>query len=201
MGTDFRRLSVLIMQRFLYPLIRSALAVGWLFLSASQVAVASQAAERNILVLGDSISAAYGMSLEQGWVALLEERLAREDTGFSVVNASISGETSDGGLRRLPALLEEHNPELVIIELGANDGLRGFPLGRLRNNLAAMSRASKEAGASVVLVAMEIPPNYGARYTSGFRESFSTVARDTGAVLTPFILEQFAFTPPRQRRP
>ena len=132
------------------------------------------------------------MSLQQGWVSLLQEELGEEHT---VVNASISGETSAGGLRRLPALLSRHTPELVIIELGANDGLRGFPLQTLHDNLAQLTRLSQEAGARVLLVPMEIPPNYGARYTSGFRDAFAAVAQQSGSALSPFIMEQFATDP------
>ncbi len=149
----------------------------------------------SILVLGDSISAAYGMSLEQGWVALMEQQLAIGGQAYRVVNASISGETSGGGLRRLPALLDQHRPQLVIIELGANDGLRGYPINRFRDNLSAMVKLSQDAGASVVLLPMEIPPNYGSRYTSDFRQSFPSVATATGAALAPFILEGIATDP------
>jgi acyl-CoA thioesterase-1 len=112
-----------------------------------------------------------------------------------VVNASISGETTAGGLRRLPALLQEHAPALVIVELGANDGLRGYPLQNLRSNLSSIATLSKQAGATVILLPMEVPPNYGARYTAGFRESFQQVAADTGSVLAPFVLNNVATDP------
>jgi len=148
--------------------------------------------ERGILVLGDSISAAYGMSLEEGWVSLLARELARE---YPVVNASISGETTSGGLNRLPALLEEHGPALVVIELGGNDGLRGYPIATLRANLERMAALSMEAGARVILLPMEIPPNYGARYAGAFRESYALAAERTGAALAPFILEGIATDP------
>ncbi len=159
------------------------------------MAVTTEAEERTILLLGDSISAAYGMSLEQGWVSLLQEQLASTEHSARIVNASISGETSDGGVRRLPALLEKHRPDLLLIQLGGNDGLRGFPLSRLRENLTQMVRAAQTAGARVLLLPMEIPPNYGARYTSEFRETFVAVARETGAALAPFILAAFATDP------
>lgn len=177
-----------------FPLrwIRTLLVFGWLWLALSP---ASAAAAQSVLVLGDSISAAYGMSLEQGWVALLERQLSRAGRPVRIVNASISGETSDGGLRRLPALLERHRPDLVIVELGANDGLRGFPLQRLRDNLAAIVETAQQAHARVLLLPMEIPPNYGARYTADFRRSFEQVAADTGAALAPFILREFATDP------
>ncbi len=148
-----------------------------------------------LLVLGDSISAAYGMSLEEGWVALLERRLAERESPVTVVNASISGETTGGALRRLPDLLDTHEPTVVLIELGGNDGLRGFPIPRLRDNLSALARASSDAGADVILVPMEIPPNYGARYTESFRNTFADVAAETGARLAPFILEKVATDP------
>jgi len=180
------------MQRFLYRVLRSSLALGFLCLSLT---TAAQARADNILVLGDSISAAYGMSLEQGWVALFADKVAENHPQYSVVNASISGETTAGGLRRLPALLEEHQPGLVIIELGANDGMRGYPLGTLRGNLTSLVELSKAAGARVVLLPMEIPPNYGVRYTSGFRQSYVQVAGETGSTLTPFVLDGVATEP------
>lgn len=145
-----------------------------------------------ILVLGDSISAAYGMSLAQGWVALMSGNLMADYPGLTVVNASISGETSVGGLARLPALLSKHRPTLVIIELGGNDGLRGYPVKQLRQNLETMTRLSQEAGAAVMIMPMEIPPNYGTRYTQAFRDSFVHVAEQTGAALGPFILDGIA---------
>ncbi len=182
----------MIMQRILYNLLRYPLVIGCLL---ATTAFAAEPQERTILVLGDSISAAYGMSLEQGWVALLRERLTDVDKPVRIVNASISGETSDGGLRRLPALLEEHQPNLVLIELGANDGLRGFPLSRLRANLTQMVQHVQATGARALLLPMEIPPNYGARYTREFRESFASVARESGAGLAPFILAAFATDP------
>ncbi len=142
--------------------------------------------------MGDSISAAFGMSLEEGWVALLAGRLAESHPGYQVVNASISGETSAGAASRLPALLEEHRPKVVIIELGGNDGLRGYPVSRLRENLATMAEQSQAAGARVLILAMEIPPNYGSRYTKAFRDSFATVAEQTGSTLSPFMLDGVA---------
>ncbi len=132
------------------------------------------------------------MSLEQGWVALMGAKIAASDKTFTVVNASISGETTAGGLRRLPALLEQHSPALVIIELGANDGLRGYPLSTLRSNLDELVTLSQHSGAKVILLPMEIPPNYGTRYTSGFRDSYRQVAARTNSVLTPFVLDGVA---------
>jgi acyl-CoA thioesterase-1 len=135
------------------------------------------------------------MSLEQGWVSLLARRLGEEHPGTEVINASISGETTAGALRRLPTLLEQHAPALVVIELGGNDGLRGYPLGNLRRNLTQLVEQSRATGARVVLLPMEIPPNYGARYTSGFRESYSLVAGETGSGLSPFPLAGIATDP------
>lgn len=182
----------MIIQRFLYRFLRSTFVLGLVWLSFS---VAAQARDQTILVLGDSISAAYGMSLEQGWVALLAKKLEDAEQPYAVVNASISGETTAGGLRRLPDLLEQHKPRLVIIELGANDGLRGFPLGTLRGNLANLVELSQDAGARVILLPMEIPPNYGTRYTSGFRQSYVQVAADTGSAITPFVMDGVATNP------
>jgi acyl-CoA thioesterase-1 len=148
--------------------------------------------QEKILILGDSISAAYGMSLDQGWVALLESKLQGTDPGTIVINASISGETSAGGLRRLPALLAQHLPTLLLIQLGGNDGLRGYPVSSLRRNLSEMTMLAQASGAKVVVMPMEIPPNYGQRYTQEFRDSFQKVAQETSSLLAPFILEQFA---------
>lgn len=145
-----------------------------------------------MLVLGDSISAAYGMSLEQGWVALLERRLQEDYPEMSVINASISGDTSAGGLRRLPSLLKSHNPDLVILELGGNDGLRGYPTTQLADNLYEMVRLSTAAGARTLVLPMEIPPNYGPRYTQAFRDSFQNAASLQGAALGPFLLTGIA---------
>jgi acyl-CoA thioesterase-1 len=177
---------------FLFRILRAPLVLGLLL-----VVLGAQASTPapGILVLGDSISAAYGMSLEQGWVALLERQLAETHPGSRVVNASISGETSGGGLRRLPALLEEHQPQLVIIQLGGNDGLRGYPINKFRDNLRQMATLSKDAGASVLFLAMEIPPNYGSRYTSAFRDSFTVIAEETDSVLGPFLLDGVATEP------
>jgi len=182
----------LIIRPALYRGVRNAFAVGCLLLALT---VDARASEQRILVLGDSISAAYGMSLQQGWVAQMADTLKVEYPQFLVVNASISGETTAGGLRRLPALLQEHTPDVVIIELGANDGLRGYPLATLKDNLTALVTLSQQSGARVILLPMEIPPNYGARYTEGFRDSFRTVAAETDSVLAPFLLDGVATDP------
>lgn len=148
-----------------------------------------------VLVLGDSISAAYGMSLEQGWAALLERQLRGRWSKSVVINASISGDTSAGGLRRLPDLLSEHSPDLLVIELGGNDGLRGYPTSKLESNLTRMAELANAAGAEVVILPMEIPPNYGPRYTKSFRESFQRAADATGSTLGPFLLDGIATEP------
>ena len=142
-----------------------------------------------VLVIGDSLSAAYGMDMEQGWVHLLSEKLSDQSPGATVVNASISGDTTGGGAQRLPPLLEQHEPSVVIIELGGNDGLRAYPIKQMRANLATMTQASLEQGAKVLLLAAEAPPNLGRRYTTLFRESYSQLANDENVVALPFIVE------------
>ncbi len=142
-----------------------------------------------LLVLGDSISAAFGLDTRQGWVSLLEQRLAAEGFAYRVVNASVSGDTSAGGLARLPTLLAEHRPQLVIVELGGNDGLRGQAPAQLQQNLAAMVQQSQKVGAKVLILGMQLPPNYGVRYTTAFAAVFPQVANQTGAALVPFLLE------------
>ncbi len=142
-----------------------------------------------VLVVGDSISAAFGMDTQQGWVHLLDERMRNEGFEHQVVNASISGDTSAGGAARLPALLAEHQPQLVIVELGGNDGLRGLPPSQLQQNLASMIDLSRGAGAKVLLLGMRIPPNYGERYTTAFAKVFDDVAAEKDVPLVPFLLE------------
>ena len=141
------------------------------------------------LVVGDSISAAFGLDTTQGWVALLQKRLDQQGKSIRVVNASISGDTSAGGLARLPVLLAEHRPALVMIELGGNDGLRGTPLAQLQQNLADMIAASKSSGAQVLLLGMRLPPNYGKRYTEGFAGVYEQLAATHQVPLLPFFLE------------
>jgi acyl-CoA thioesterase-1 len=144
-----------------------------------------------LLVLGDSLSAEYGLPRGAGWVQLLAERLRENRLNYTVVNASISGETTSGGRTRLPALLTEHRPRIVVIELGANDGLRGLPLSTMRDNLAALIKASQAAGASVLLVGVRVPPNYGRDYSEKFFQSFSDLARELRVPLVPFLLDGF----------
>jgi len=143
-------------------------------------------------VLGDSLSAAYGIRLDQGWVALLQGRLQTEGYGHRVVNASSSGETTGGALARLPRALERHRPAIVVIELGGNDGLRGLPLAEVRANFESLIRLSREAGASVLLVGMRIPPNYGPTYAQGFHELYGELARQHQLPLVPFFLDGIA---------
>jgi acyl-CoA thioesterase-1 len=145
-----------------------------------------------ILVVGDSLSAEYGLPRGTGWVQLLGDRLRSNGLDYTVVNASISGETTSGGRTRLPALLKQHRPAVVILELGANDGLRGLPLNTMRDNLAAMAKASLAAGARVLLVGVRVPPNYGRDYSDKFFESFASVARELRVPLAPFLLNGFA---------
>jgi acyl-CoA thioesterase-1 len=152
-------------------------------------------AQATILVLGDSLSAAHGMPVESGWVALLSQRLAESGGDRHVVNASISGETTAGGLARLPALLDEHRPEVVLIGLGANDGLRGLPIGQIRDNLAAMVAQARQAGAKVVLLGIELPVNFGRRYRSELRAVYAQLAQAHGLALVPFLLEGVALDP------
>lgn len=142
-----------------------------------------------LLVLGDSISAAFGLDTRQGWVSLLEQRLAAEGFDYQVVNASVSGDTSAGGLARLPTLLAEHRPQLVIVELGGNDGLRGQPPAQLQQNLAAIIQSARASGARVLLLGMQLPPNYGARYNALFSQVYADVAGAAQVPLLGFFLD------------
>lgn len=175
MDTAFRRL-------------RSIVFIAFIFIFAP-VSGDQNSPDRNLLIMGDSLSAAYGVQTEQAWVALLRQRL--DNQGFSdwtVINASISGETTDGGLRRLPELLTRHEPEIVMIELGGNDGLRGFPPQVIRQNIATMIEKSRQADAGILLVGMQIPPNYGQRYTRAFATIYPELADRFGTELVPFFL-------------
>ena len=145
-----------------------------------------------ILVLGDSLSAEYGLARGRGWVALLEQRLQAERLRWRVVNASISGETSSGGRSRLPALLEQHRPRVLVVELGGNDALRGLPLAMTRDNLSEMVRRGQAAGARVLLLGMQMPPNYGRAYAEGFAALYPEVAKAHRAALVPFFLRGVA---------
>ncbi|MBD9378696.1 MULTISPECIES: arylesterase [Pseudoxanthomonas] len=150
------------------------------------------AAPRTVLVMGDSLSAAYGLSAAQGWVALTAEQVKRTRPGWRVVNASISGETTAGGASRIAAELQRHRPAIVVIELGANDGLRGLSLAQTRANLDRMIQAARKSGARVMLIGMRIPPNYGPDYTRGFEANFKALADQYKLPLLPFLLEPVA---------
>lgn len=163
---------------------------AWLISTALVLLLGGQTAlAGTLLVVGDSISAAFGLDSRQGWVSLLAQRLNEQGYAYKVVNASISGETSAGGAARLPALLAEHRPSLVIVELGGNDGLRGQPPAQLQQNLAAMVDQARGSGAEVLLLGMQLPPNYGVRYTTAFAQVFAQVAQDKQIALVPFFLE------------
>jgi acyl-CoA thioesterase I len=171
-------------------------------LSVLSLAVAGRAAgatakrtPARILVLGDSLSAEYGLARGTGWVSLMERKLQQEGVAAQVVNASISGETTSGGRARLPTLLTEHRPTHVVIELGGNDALRGLPLTMTRKNLVEMTRASRAAGARVVMVGMRLPPNYGRRYGEDFMALYEQVAQDHDAALVPWFLKGVADGP------
>lgn len=147
-----------------------------------------------ILIVGDSISAAYGLPPGSGWATLLERRLVDEHLAYRVVNASISGDTTAGGRARLPALLTQHKPAIVVIELGGNDGLRGSDLSAMRSNLEAMVSASLRTGARVLLVGMRLPPNYGPAYTRQFEATYREIAHKLQVPLVPFLFDGFAET-------
>jgi acyl-CoA thioesterase-1 len=158
-------------------------------------ASAPAASQPVILVYGDSLSAAHGIAVDEGWVSLLASRLQQEGYGFRVVNASISGETTTGGAARLPHALATHQPSVVIIELGANDGLRGLPLPTTRANLDSMLSLAATEHRAVLLVGMRMPPNYGERYTQGFAALYPELARAHHAALVPFLLQGVAEKP------
>jgi len=145
-----------------------------------------------ILVYGDSLSSAYGIPQNSGWVALLGERLKQRKSNYTVVNASIAGETTAGGAARIGTTLARHRPAIVIVELGGNDGLRGLPVEAMKANLTAIVRSAKKRGARVVLVGMRIPPNYGAKYTNAFQAAFRDLAREERVPLVSFLLEGIA---------
>lgn len=161
------------------------------FLSAALtlMCIAQSATAGTLLIVGDSISAGFGLDTRLGWVSLLEQRLKQQGYDDKVINASISGDTSAGGLARLPALLAAHKPDVVIVELGGNDGLRGQPPAQLKQNLASMIDQSRAEGAKVLLLGMQIPPNYGVRYTTAFAKVYSDLAEEKKVALVPFFLE------------
>jgi acyl-CoA thioesterase-1 len=161
--------------------------LAWLVFSVVCVA-AYAAGERTVLVVGDSLSAAFGIDARAGWVTQLEQRVRESGHDYKVINASISGDTTASGLARLPALLATHKPAVVIIELGGNDGLRGLSLDQMRHNLTRMAARAKASGARVLLVGVDLPPNYGTRYTDRFRRIYQDTARSQQVVLVPSIL-------------
>ncbi len=159
---------------------------------AQTLAQAAPAAGSTVLVVGDSLSAEYGLRRGTGWVPLLEKQLAQEKKTAKVINASISGDTTSGGRSRLPALLAQHKPGVVVLELGGNDALRGLPLDMTTQNLTAMTQAAKKAGAKVLLVGMQVPPNYGSAYASAFAGLFGKIAQAEKVAVVPFFLKGIA---------
>ena len=177
---------------------RCAKSLGTLLMSAVLAvpafaqAPAEARSQPTLLIVGDSLSAEYGLKRGTGWVPLLEKQLARENKNVRVVNASISGDTTSGGRSRLPALLAQYQPATVVIELGGNDALRGLPLDMTAKNLSAMTQASKKSGARVLLLGMEVPPNYGSAYATTFSGLFSKIAQEEKVALVPFFLKGIA---------
>lgn len=175
-------------------------AAAWLMLGLALPAAAQTSAKaapaatpvRTVLVMGDSLSAGYGLAASQGWVSLTAQRVAQSRPGWRVVNASISGETTAGGAARIDGEIKRNKPAVVVIELGANDGLRGLPLAQSRANLDRMIRAAKASGAKVLLIGMRMPPNLGREYTQGFSDNFAALARQHGTAFLPFLLEPIA---------
>ncbi|SEN06945.1 acyl-CoA thioesterase-1 [Pseudomonas sp. ok272] len=167
------------------------------FLSAglALMCMAQNAAAGTVLIVGDSISAGFGLDTRLGWVSLLEQRLKQEGFSDTVINASISGDTSSGGHARLPALLAEHQPEVVVLELGGNDGLRGQLPTQLKQNLASMIDSARAGGAKVLLLGMQLPPNYGVRYTTAFAQVYTDLGKEKDIALVPFFLEGIAGKP------
>jgi acyl-CoA thioesterase-1 len=172
-----------------------ALSIGFWVIALQNAA----AADRTILVFGDSLSAAYGLRSDQGWVALLEKRLRAQGYGYNVVNASVSGETTAGGLQRLPRALELNKPEILVLELGANDALRGLPLGAAKDNLSKMVDLAQKAGTRVLLVGMRIPPNYGPKYTADFVQMYADLSTSHHVPLLPFLLQAVALDSSRMQ--
>lgn len=166
--------------------------------TTATVAIADTANSK-ILIVGDSLSAGFGLEPDESWVALLQNRLTAEGYGHTVVNASISGDTTGGGLRRLPRALEVHRPGIVVIELGGNDGLRGTPVMVIRQNVSRMIALAQDAGARVVLAGMVMPPNYGQKYTDAFANVFTDLADDSDAALVPFFMDGVALDPTKMQ--
>ena len=184
-------------RRYCIALLIGAGIAGTCYAQSATASAASQTPKPPavILVVGDSLSAEYGLQRGSGWVALLERRLTEEKMRAKVVNASISGDTTSGGRSRLAALLQQHQPTLVVIELGGNDALRGLPLSMTQDNLQTMTQMSQKSGAKVLLAGMQVPPNYGQRYGQDFAAMYAKVAKDSGAALVPFFLKGVADGP------
>jgi len=181
------------MRLFSRLLLVSAVAIAVVAPAHAQTAAAAQGSSpRTVLVVGDSLSAEYGIKRGTGWVPLLSARVSEQYPKFQVVNASISGDTTSGGVARLPALLRQHSPAVVVLELGSNDALRGLPLNMTEQNLRAMTQAARKADAQVLIVGMQIPPNYGRDYAQRFAQLFPAVAKDENARLVPFLMEGIA---------
>lgn len=183
----FRLLLIFVLSGVVSPLLAAPASPASQNLQSSQFPT--------ILVYGDSLSAAYGIEREQGWVSLLQQRLQSRGYPYQVVNASVSGETTLGGLTRMPATLRQQQPVIVLIELGANDGLRGLPVAEMQRNLSAMIEASQKIKAKVMLIGVEIPPNYGPRYTREFTETYPNLAKRYTLPLLPFLLDGVAGKP------
>lgn len=194
MKSDFTKLAVQALARLVKPLaalLMAALLGAAPGARAQTPAPAAQGGD-TILVVGDSLSAEYGLKRGTGWVPLLEKQIASEKKSAKVVNASISGDTTSGGRSRLPALLTQHKPAVVVLELGGNDALRGLPLDMTEQNLSAMTQAAKKAGARVLLVGMQVPPNYGSAYAASFAGLFPKIAKAEKVALVPFFLKGIA---------
>jgi len=183
------------MRRFLGLL--AVLLIGWS--GASQAAAPKVASTKTVLVLGDSLSAAHNIAANQGWVHLLQVRLGKMEPPWRGVNASISGETTLSGRHHLPTLLQTYKPDVLVLELGANDGLRGLPLDAMKDNLAAMIDMAQQAHARVLLLGIELPVNYGPRYRDGLRAVYADLARSKHTALVPFLLEGVALDPARMQ--
>lgn len=187
--------TVFIRQLFIGIACLGLTGVGFATISLPAWSAPTVTEHQKILVYGDSLSAAYGIAQQQGWVALLQARLSSQNYGYEVVNASVSGETSSGGLSRLSAALSASKPTVVILELGANDGLRGLPLKAMQANLEQMIKLSQTAGAEVLIIGMQIPPNYGPEYTKSFRQTYPQLSQKHKTALVGFMLEDIAAKP------
>jgi len=193
MKSDFTKLAAQAAKRLVKPLAGLLMAALLGAVPAARAQTPAPAAPGDtVLIVGDSLSAEYGLKRGTGWVPLLEKQLASDKKSAKVVNASISGDTTSGGRSRLPALLAQHKPAVVVIELGGNDALRGLPLDMTEQNLSAMTQAAKKAGARVLLVGMQVPPNYGSAYAATFSGLFAKIAKAEKVSLVPFFLKGIA---------